>query len=213
MAGDIEWPKVDGIAYGGDYSPEQWPREIWHEDVALMRTAGVNLVSIGIFSWALLETSEGVFDFAWLDDVIDLLHENGIRVDLGTPTAAPPAWFYAAHPDARVVTRDGVTLTHGSRGMASHSAPAYREAIVRITDALAERYANHPAVVMWHVHNEYGTPVGEDYSAHAVAATATASEYFLFALYCSAPPAFLIFLQSVSWPPSFQCCAWQAAPQ
>ena len=170
MAGDIEWPKVDGIAYGGDYSPEQWPREIWHEDVALMRTAGVNLVSIGIFSWALLETSEGVFDFAWLDDVIDLLHENGIRVDLGTPTAAPPAWFYAAHPDARVVTRDGVTLTHGSRGMASHSAPAYREAIVRITDALAERYANHPAVVMWHVHNEYGTPVGEDYSAHAVAA-------------------------------------------
>jgi len=170
MAGDIEWPKVDGIAYGGDYSPEQWPREIWHEDVALMRTAGVNLVSIGIFSWALLETSEGVFDFAWLDDVIDLLHENGIRVDLGTPTAAPPAWFYAAHPDARVVTRDGVTLTHGSRGMASHSAPAYREAIVRITDALAERYANHPAVVMWHVHNEYGTPVGEDYSAHAIAA-------------------------------------------
>ena len=104
MAGDIEWPKVDGIAYGGDYSPEQWPREIWHEDVALMRTAGVNLVSIGIFSWALLETSEGVFDFAWLDDVIDLLHENGIRVDLGTPTAAPPAWFYAgrSHPHARL---------------------------------------------------------------------------------------------------------------
>ncbi len=164
------WPALEGIAYGGDYNPEQWPRETWDEDVALMREAGVNLVSVGIFSWALLETSEGVFDFAWLDEIIDLLHENGIRVDLGTPTASPPAWFFANNPDARVVTRDGVTLGFGSRGMASPSAPAYRVASVRIATALAERYADHPAVILWHVHNEYGVPVGEDYSAHAVSA-------------------------------------------
>ncbi|OYC94965.1 beta-galactosidase [Microbacterium sp. Yaish 1] len=161
------WPAIDGIAYGGDYNPEQWPREVWREDVRLMREAGVNLVSVGIFSWALIETSAGVFDFDWLDEIIGLLHENGIAVDLGTPTASPPAWFFAEHPDARAVSRDGVVMGFGSRGMASHSAPAYREAAVRIASTLAERYADHPAVVMWHVHNEYGVPVGEDYSEHA----------------------------------------------
>ncbi|MFC0682667.1 beta-galactosidase [Lysobacter korlensis] len=164
------WPAVAGIAYGGDYNPEQWPREVWHEDVALMRDAGVNLVSVGIFSWALLETSEGVFDFGWLDEVIDLLHANGIAVDLGTPTASPPAWFFAEHPDARVVQRDGTVMGFGSRGMASHASPAYREAITRIAGELARRYADHPAVVLWHVHNEYGVPVGEDYSDRSVLA-------------------------------------------
>ncbi|MCK6081159.1 beta-galactosidase [Microbacterium sp. EYE_5] len=164
------WPHLDGIAYGGDYNPEQWPREVWDEDVRLMREAGVNLVSIGIFSWGLLEIREGEFDFAWLDDVIDLLHANGIAVDLGTPTASPPAWFFAQYPDARAVTKDGVAMGFGARGMVSHSAPEYRSAIARIAGALAERYADHPAVVLWHIHNEYGVPVGEDFSPHAVGA-------------------------------------------
>lgn len=163
-------PGVEHIAYGGDYNPEQWPRETWQEDVALMREAGVNLVSIGIFSWALLEPAPGEYDFAWLDDVIDLLHANGIRVDLGTPTASPPAWFYAAHPEARVVTREGTVLGFGSRGMVGHSSPAYRAAAVRITRALADRYGKHPALALWHVHNEYGAPVSEDYSPAAVVA-------------------------------------------
>jgi beta-galactosidase len=170
MSSTLAWPALSGIAYGGDYTPEQWPREVWLQDVALMREAGVNLVSVGIFSWALLETSEGVFDFSWLDDLLDLLHENGISVDLGTPTASPPAWFFASHPDARVVTREGVTMGFGARGMASHSSPAYRAAIVRIASELAQRYAGHPAVVLWHVHNEYGVPVGEDYSDQSVRA-------------------------------------------
>ncbi|MBD3942444.1 beta-galactosidase [Microbacterium sp. NEAU-LLC] len=170
MTSSDRWPEIRGIAYGGDYTPEQWPKEVWREDVALMREAGVNLVSVGIFAWALIETAEGVFDFAWLDELLDLLHENGISVDLGTPTASPPAWFFADHPDARVVTRDGVTMGFGARGMASHASPAYREAIVRIASTLAERYGSHPAVVLWHVHNEYGVPVGEDYSEQSVRA-------------------------------------------
>ncbi|WP_236967354.1 beta-galactosidase [Microbacterium aurantiacum] len=170
MSPENVWPHVRGIAYGGDYTPEQWPREVWHEDVELMKRAGVNLVSVGIFAWALLETAEGVFDFDWLDELLDLMHENGIAVDLGTPTASPPAWFFAAHPDARVADRNGTVMGFGARGMASHSSPAYREAIVRIASALAERYARHPAVVLWHVHNEYGVPVGEDYSEQSVRA-------------------------------------------
>lgn len=170
MTAPHAWPDLGGIAYGGDYNPEQWSRETWDEDVVLMREAGVTLVSVGIFSWALIETAEGVFDFTWLDDLLDLLHANGIAVDLGTPTASPPAWFFAAHPDAHVIDREGRTMGFGSRGMASHSSPAYREAIVRIADALAARYAQHPAVVLWHVHNEYGVPVGEDYSPNGVAA-------------------------------------------
>ncbi|WP_265522445.1 beta-galactosidase [Oerskovia flava] len=164
------WPQLDGIAYGGDYNPEQWSRDVWDEDVALMREAGVNFVSVGIFSWALLEPREGEFDFAWLDDLLDLLHAHEIAVDLGTPTASPPAWFYATYPDARVVTEDGTVLGFGSRGMVSHSAPEYRAAIERVAGELARRYADHPAVVLWHVHNEYGAPVSDDYSPHAVAA-------------------------------------------
>jgi beta-galactosidase len=170
MADRRTWPTGRQIGYGGDYNPEQWPRETWDEDMVLMREAGVNFVSIGIFSWALLEPREGEYNFAWLDDLLDLLHRNGIAVDLATPTASPPAWFFVAHPDARVVTRDGTTLGFGSRGMASPSSTAYRAASVRIASELASRYAEHPAVVMWHVHNEYGAPVGEDYSAAAVAA-------------------------------------------
>ncbi|GMA33134.1 beta-galactosidase [Litorihabitans aurantiacus] len=167
---EVSWPVAGSIAYGGDYNPEQWPREVWDEDVALMRRAGVNLVSVGIFSWAMLETEEGVFDFAWLDELLDLLHANGIAVDLGTPTVSPPAWFFAAYPQARVINADGVVQGFGSRGMASHASPEYREAIVRIAGVLAARYADHPAVVMWHIHNEYGVPVAEDFSPRAVTA-------------------------------------------
>lgn len=164
------WPTGSAICFGGDYNPEQWPREVWDEDVALMREAGVNLVSVGIFSWAMLEVREGEFDFAWLDDLLDLLHRNGIAVDLGTPTASPPAWFFATYPQARVVAKDGTVQGFGSRGMASPSSSDYRRAATRVAGELARRYGSHPAVVMWHVHNEYGAPVGEDFSPAAAVA-------------------------------------------
>ena len=165
------WPAgARTLKYGGDYNPEQWPRETWVEDIRLMRDAGVNLVSIGIFSWALIEPREGEFDFTYLDDIMTMLADAGIDVDLGTPTAAPPAWFWARHPEAHPVLRDGTVLGAGSRGMASPSSPAYRRAVASVTGRLAARYAGHPALRMWHVHNEYGAPVSESYDEASVAA-------------------------------------------
>lgn len=163
-------PGVSAVSYGGDYNPEQWPEELWPEDVELMRQAGVNLVSIGIFSWAMIEPRPGEYDFGWMDRLFELLHAAGIRISLGTPTASPPAWFFHEHPEARVVTRDGTTLGFGSRGMASPSSPAYRRASTSIATALAKRYGSHPALAVWHVHNEYGAPVSECYSDESVRA-------------------------------------------
>lgn len=163
-------PGRPGLRYGGDYNPEQWSREVWHEDIALMREAGVNLVSIGIFSWVVLEPREGEYDFSFLDEIIELLADAGIDVDLGTPSAAPPAWFWKKYPDSHPVLRDGTRLGFGSRGMVSPSSPDYRRAATALASKLAERYGQHPAVVMWHVHNEYGAPISDSYDEHSVVA-------------------------------------------
>ncbi|MDQ1552514.1 MAG: beta-galactosidase [Actinomycetota bacterium] len=144
------------IGFGGDYYPEQWDRAVWKEDVALMTEAGVNLVSVGIFSWALLEPAEGVYEFGWLDDALDLLHEGGIRVDLANASASPPPWFSHKYPQSLPVRIDGVRLGYGSRQAFCSSSADYRRASAALTTKIVERYAAHPAVVMWHVHNEYG---------------------------------------------------------
>ncbi|MFJ9750460.1 beta-galactosidase [Streptomyces chartreusis] len=161
---------VPGIAYGGDYNPEQWPEEVWAEDMRLMREAGATMVSVGIFSWALLEPSEGTYDFSLLDRVLDLLHGHGIAADLATPTAAPPAWFFRAHPEALPVDKDGRGLSYGSRQTFCPSSPAYRQAALRMAGELARRYADHPALAMWHVHNEYGCHNAECYCDESAAA-------------------------------------------
>ena len=145
------------LVFGGDYNPEQWPEEVWAEDIRLMRKARVNRVTVGVFSWSSIEPREGEFHFGWLDRVMDLMAENGIGVILATPTASPPPWFTLAHPEALPVTADGVRLVHGSRDTYNPAAPAYRAAAKRVAQALADRYAFHPALRMWHIHNEYGT--------------------------------------------------------
>jgi beta-galactosidase len=155
------------IFFGGDYNPEQWPERVWAEDIELMRSARVNLVTVGVFAWSRLEPAPGEFDFGWLDRVLDMLGAAGIGVCLATPTASPPPWFTRAHPDAMPVTRDGVRLTHGSRDTYCVNAPAYISASVRIARELATRYAKHDAVRLWHVHNEYGTTCFCDHCAAA----------------------------------------------
>lgn len=148
------WP--DGsIALGGDYNPEQWSPDLWPQDVRLMREAGVTFATVGVFSWSLLEPEPGRYETAWLDRVLDLLHEGGIAVDLATGTASPPPWMAAAADDLLPVTRDGRTLWPGGRQAYCPSSPTYRAAALRLVEHLASRYHEHPALAMWHANNEY----------------------------------------------------------
>ncbi|SCK56572.1 beta-galactosidase [Streptomyces sp. WMMB 322] len=168
------WDRLGGrlgrIAYGGDYNPEQWPRPVWREDARLMREAGVNLVTVGVFSWAVLEPRPGHYDFGLTDEVLDLMHDHGIAVDLATPTAAPPPWFSRLHPEALPVTADGTRLWHGSRQAFCPSSPAYTEYASALVEELAKRYADHPALALWHVHNEWG-----NHNAHCFCDTSAAA--------------------------------------
>lgn len=144
------------LFYGGDYNPEQWSKDVWLEDMRLMREAGVNLVTLGVFSWATIEVADGVFEFGWLDEIIELLHENGIGVDLATATASPPAWLTIANPEVLPVNYSGTRLSHGGRQGYCISSPIYKAKTGQLAAKLAERYGKHPAIKMWHVNNEYG---------------------------------------------------------
>ncbi len=150
------WPSVPGLAFGADYNPEQWPEEVWQEDVRLMQEAGVNLVSLAIFSWALLEPEPDHFEFGWLDRVMDRLARAGIGVDLATATASPPPWLARHHPEILPVTADGRLLWPGSRQAWCPSSPVFRRRSVALVERMAERYRDHPALTMWHVSNELG---------------------------------------------------------
>lgn len=146
----------DGIAFGCDYNPEQWSREVWQEDVVLMREAGVDLVAINIFGWSSIEPRDGIYDFDGLDAIIDLLHANGIRVNLGTGTASTPAWLTTKHPEILPIMADGTTRFPGGRQAWCPSSPIFRERALQLVDKVAERYGTHPAVALWHVSNELG---------------------------------------------------------
>jgi beta-galactosidase len=145
------------LLFGGDYNPEQWPKETWAEDIRLMRDAGVNLATVGVFSWAAIEPRPGAREFGWLDQVMDLLHEGGVDVCLATATASPPPWMGARHPETLPVDENGQTVWYGSRQQFCPSSPVYRDYAARLTEDLAERYGAHPALRLWHVNNEYCT--------------------------------------------------------
>ncbi|MDP9888824.1 beta-galactosidase [Pseudarthrobacter enclensis] len=164
------WSKVEGIAFGGDYNPEQWPVNVRLEDLDLMQEAGVNFLSVGIFSWALLEPAEGHYDFGWLDEVMDNLAGIGVKVALATATAAPPAWLVRKHPEILPVTADGTVLGPGSRRHYTPSSAIYRRYAAGITRMLAERYKGHRALALWHVDNELGCHVSEFYGEEDAAA-------------------------------------------
>ena len=151
-------PKFPHMLHGGDYNPEQWldQPEVLEEDIRLFRKAHINCVSLGIFSWAKLEPEEGVYDFGWLDEIIDRLYANGIYTVLATPSGARPQWLAQKYPEVLRVRPDGLRTFYGHRQNHCYTSPLYREKVTQIDTRLAEHYANHPAVILWHISNEFG---------------------------------------------------------
>ncbi len=169
----LRWPVTmqnAGLAFGADYNPEQWPRETWQEDVRAMREAGVNIVTLGVFSWAQLQPTAGTWSFEWLDTVMNLLHDHGIAVDLATATASPPPWLTTLHPQILPVTARGETLWHGGRQHWRPTSPIFRRYALALVRALATRYGTHPALAAWHISNELGCHNVYDYSDDAAVA-------------------------------------------
>jgi beta-galactosidase len=161
---------VSAFTFGCDYNPEQWSRETWLEDARLMNEAGVTLVALNIFGWAQLEPVRGSYDFGALDAIIEILHEHGIGINLGTATASPPPWFSADYPESLPMMADGTTREFGGRQAFCPSSPAYRQHALALVEKIAERYGAHPAVRLWHVSNEIGCHNAHcycDISSHA----------------------------------------------
>ncbi|WP_286807970.1 beta-galactosidase [Leclercia sp. UBA2479] len=152
------FPKVAALLHGADYNPEQWGNYpgIIEKDITMMQQAKCNVMSVGIFSWAKLEPREGEYDFAWLDAVIEKLYAAGIHIFLATPSGARPAWMSQKYPEVLRVGRDRVPALHGGRHNHCMTSPVYREKTLKINRLLAERYSQHPAVLGWHISNEYG---------------------------------------------------------
>jgi beta-galactosidase len=159
----MEQPFTSKFLYGADYNPEQWSESVWLDDMRLMKLAHVNMVSINIFSWALLQPEPGHYQFDQLDRIMSMLAEEGISVDLATATATPPTWMSRLYPDMLPVTRDGKRLSHGSRQHYCPNSIDYRRESTQLVRCLAERYCAHPALKMWHVNNEYGDHVSSCY--------------------------------------------------
>lgn len=166
----MKHPIPGRILFGADYNPEQWPEPVWEQDVSLMKEAGINIVSLGIFSWASIQTGPGCFDFGWLDRIMDLLRRSEIKVNLATGTASPPAWLVRQHPEMLPTLENGTRQWQGARQHYNPSSAAYRFACEEFVRELAARYQGHPALVSWHVNNEYGCHVPADYGDESAAA-------------------------------------------
>jgi beta-galactosidase len=156
MASTAHAFRLSRLWHGGDYNPDQWPESVWNDDLAAMQASGVTVVSLGIFSWAQLEPRDGEFAFDWLDRIMDRLAKAGIDVCLATPSAAHPRWLTRKHPEVQRVDEQRRRQPHGGRQRMCPSSPLFRQYLGRIEEALAKRYAGHPALKLWHISNEYG---------------------------------------------------------
>jgi len=144
------------LRFGVDYYPEHWPKERWTEDAHLMAEAGFNTVRLAEFAWSKIEPREGKYNFQWLDEVLDILSEKGIKAIIGTPTAAPPPWIVQAHPDVLIVDGNGRRKSEGTRKNYCANNPHYIEYSRRIVENMVLHYRDNPNVLGWQIDNEFG---------------------------------------------------------
>ncbi|MFG3246370.1 beta-galactosidase [Streptomyces sp. NPDC048187] len=148
-------PRTPKIPYGGDYNPEQWPEDVW-DDHRLFTRAGIDTLTVGVFSWSLTQPGPDTYDFTVLDRILDRAAAEGRRVCLATGTAALPPWLAARHPEVNRTDFEGRRHRYGQRHNFCPGSAVYRAAATALAGRLAERYADHPALLAWHVNNEYG---------------------------------------------------------
>ncbi|MBX3082222.1 MAG: beta-galactosidase [Anaerolineae bacterium] len=147
--------KFGRVYHGSDYNPEQWPCAVWPEDFRLMQEAGISAVAVGVFSWVSLQPAEDKFTFDWLDEIMDGLATHGIKAMLATPSAAQPAWMSQHYPTILRSDEQGIRRQRGGRTNYCPNSPDYRRLSGNMARALAERYKDHPALLLWHISNEY----------------------------------------------------------
>ena len=169
----FHWPSLltesgRGIAFGGDYNPDQWPKDVWDDDIRLMKQAGVNTVALAIFSWDRIQPEKHRWEFGWLDCIIDKLGKAGIAVDLASATATAPLWLYEQHPEVLPHDKYGHPINAGSRQSWSPTSPVFKEYALTLCRKLAERYGTNPYVTAWHMGNEYGWNNRYDYCDNAL---------------------------------------------
>lgn len=154
----VLFPKIPVLLHGGDYNPDQWldRPDILEEDIKMMKKAGVNTATVGVFSWSALEPQEGNFQFGWLHDIMDKLYENGIYTVLATPTGARPAWMDEKYPSVLRVEKDGRRNHHSGRHNHCMSSLEYRSLVEKMDTKLAQEFGNHPGLILWHISNEFG---------------------------------------------------------
>lgn len=148
--------KIDKILFGGDYNPEQWSKEIMSEDIRLFNLANVDIVTLNVFNWAMLQPDEITYDFSTLDYEIEFLSQNNKKICLATSTGAHPAWLARKYNDILRVDFNGNKRKFGGRHNSCPSSPAYKKYSVLLASKIAERYKNYDNIVAWHISNEYG---------------------------------------------------------
>ncbi|MDT2979357.1 beta-galactosidase [Enterococcus casseliflavus] len=146
----------DRILFGGDYNPNQWPKEIWEEDIRIFKKASINSATVNVFSWARIQPSENCYDFEELDQIIEKLSTEGFDIVLATSTAALPAWMFKKYPEVARTDYDGRHHKFGQRHNACPNSLVYQKYAERLATKLAERYGENPQVTCWHINNEYG---------------------------------------------------------
>jgi beta-galactosidase len=146
--------KEELMTVGSYYYPEQWPHEYWARDIKKMAEVGFDFTHFGEFAWGFIEPEEGKFDFRWLDEAVELSHQNGIKVIMCTSTPTPPAWLVQKHPEILMVNAEGRTMQHGSRQHTSWSSPVYRRYVERMVEAIGKHYGKDNRIWGWQLDNE-----------------------------------------------------------